>query len=151
MSLRRFCPLLRFFRAVVLALSKSDGLSFGPSALAGICASLWYGIGYNPVKHSIADLPASAVSVATMRCSALSRRTARKARRADAGYCAAHLVQCAVLERRVTRLRLLCLLSPHSAHRSSAALRCDVPCSRVWFSMRMACPGRRNELADVPG
>ena len=62
--------MLRFFGGGGLALSKSDGLSLGPAAFAGICASLCYGIGYNLVKHYMADLPPSALSVATMSCSA---------------------------------------------------------------------------------
>lgn len=72
MGIRRiFAVGIGFVGAVVLSMGKADGLSFGPSALAGIGASLCYGIGYNMVKSYMADLPASALSVAAMSCSAL--------------------------------------------------------------------------------
>ena len=67
---RMFAVGLGFVGAVVLSMGKANGLALGPSALAGIGASLCYGIGYNLVKHFMADLPASALSVAAMSCSA---------------------------------------------------------------------------------
>jgi drug/metabolite transporter (DMT)-like permease len=71
-SARRTVGLIAgFVGVVVLASGKMAGVSVWPAALAGTCASLFYGFGANLIRRQLVGLPPAAVASATLFCAAV--------------------------------------------------------------------------------
>jgi len=71
-SPRRIVGLLLGFAGVaVLASGKIAGSSVWPAALAGMCASLFYGFGANLIRRYLVGIPAGAVAAATLVCASI--------------------------------------------------------------------------------
>jgi len=60
-----------FLGVTVLASGKMGGISVWPAALAGTCASLFYGFGANLIRRYLVGLPAGAVAAATLLCASV--------------------------------------------------------------------------------